>query len=168
MTTDTVNASDVQRWDKLLSNYLEQAHWLEVQCTTEEEVDEASDKISSLEQKLWAMPAPHLTAVLTKLEIATQDCDMPPREAINEIIADLRRMSGTETSPIFQADLWLSAWGNRNGSYFVRDNQAFLCGDPTNLSLRALSRLMDRANAAETVKAMIVTCCKNMPEGPAE
>lgn len=165
---NTVHAATEQEWTKALNEYFGQMHWLEVECSTEEEIDEATIKLGTIERKLWAMPAPHLTAILTKVEIATNDCDMPPREAIDAIIADLRTMSSTDTSTIFQADLWLSAWETRGGCYFMRNGEAFLCGDPTNISLRNMTRVMDRANGYERVKAMIANCTKGLAEGSVE
>ena len=165
---NNARAATEQEWTKALSDYLEQVHWLEVECSTEDQIEEATTKLATIEKKLWSMPAPDLTAVLTKLEIAVHECDMPPREAIDAITADLRRMSGTETSTIFQADLWLSRWETFGGCYFVRNGEAFLCGDPTNIALRKMTRVMDNANGYERVKAVIGNCTKGLAEGSVE
>ena len=165
---NNARAATEQEWTKALSDYLEQVHLLEVECSTEDQIEEATTKLATIEKKLWSMPAPDLTAVLTKLEIAVHECDMPPREAIDAITADLRRMSGTETSTIFQADLWLSRWETFGGCYFVRNGEAFLCGDPTNIALRKMTRVMDNANGYERVKAVIGNCTKGLAEGSVE
>ena len=168
MNVSTEYSPAKQEWAKTLSDYLGQVHWLEVECSTEDEIDEATTKMGTIERKLWSIPAPDLTAALTKLEIAVHECDMPPREAINAIIADLRRMSGTATSTIFQADIWLSRWESFGGCYFVRNGEAFLCGDPTNVGLRKMTRVMDDANGYERVKEMIAKCTKGLAEGSVE
>ena len=167
-TGSTEHNSTKQEWTKTLYDYLAQVHWLEVECSTEDEIDEATTKLGTIERKLWSIPAPDLTAVLTKLEIAVHECDMPPREATNAITADLRRMSGTATSTIFQADIWLSRWETYGGCYFVRDGEALLCGDPTNVGLRNMTRVMDQANGYECVKAMIGNCTRGLAEGSVE
>lgn len=168
MTTYIDNPETAQRFGKLRAAYLAQAHYIECVVTEEPDVDAASDQLLNIERQLWDTPAPDLTAVLVKMEIACQETDMPPMEAIRSIIDDLRSMSCTDVSPIFQADVWLSSWESRGGSYFTREGQAILCGDPTNPSQRRLTRVMESANGAEAVKAMIFQCCKGLPEGLAE
>lgn len=168
MTTNTEQTSAVQAFDKLLATYHTEQHRLAVEAHTEEEIDACSDRIAYVEQQMWQTAAPNLRAVLIKMEIANHDCDMPPPAATASILADLRRLSGLNSSPVFQADLWLIDWEKRGGSYLVREGEAILCGDPTNPSQRRLTRELEKANGGDAVKALIVKCCKGLEVEAAE
>lgn len=167
MTDTTEQTHEQQAFEKLLNTYKSELHYLIVEAQTEEEVDATSDRMCFIEQRLWRTEAPDLRAALAKLEIATNDCDMPPPEAIASIVGDFRRLSGQKVSPIFQPDLWLVEWEGQGGSYFVRDGEAFICGNPTHPRQRSLTRRMEKANGAEAVKAMIIQCCKGLEVEPA-
>lgn len=167
--TDTREQTRAQQdFAKLLASYQAEQHHLIVEAQAEDEVDASSDRLCFLEQRLWRTDAPDLRAVLVKFEIANADTDMPPPEATASIMADLRRLSGTMVSPIFQPDLWLVEWETHGGSYLVRDGEAILCGKPASPQHRRLIRAMEQANATEAVKAMIIQCCKGLEVEPAE
>lgn len=167
MTDTTEQTHEQQAFEKLLNTYKSELHYLIVEAQTEEEVDATSDRMCFIEQRLWRTEAPDLRAALVKLEIATNDCDMPPPEAIASIVGDLRRLSGQTVSPIFQPDLWLVEWETHGGSYLVRDGEAILCGKPASPQHRRLTRVMEQANGTEAVKAMIIQCCKGLEVEPA-
>lgn len=164
MQSTTEPTAAQQAFEKLLDAYKAQKHHLIVEAQTEDEVDAATETLCQIERKIWETPAPDLRAVLVKFEIANEDTEMPPPDATASIMADLRRLSGENVSPIFQPDLWLVEWESHGGSYLVRNGEALICGDPTKPRHRSLSRAMEAANGAEAVKAMVRQCCKGMTE----
>lgn len=164
MTTITETSQARQAFEGLLDAYKAEQHHLLVEANTEEATDATVSRMMHIERQMWQTPAADLRAVLVKMEIANNGTDMPPPDATASIIADLRRLSGETVSPIFQPDLWLIEWEARGGSYIVRNGEAIICGDPSNLQQRRLTREMEKANGAETVKAMIVQCCKGLTE----
>lgn len=164
MQSTTEPTAAQQAFEKLLDAYKAQKHHLIVEAQTEDEVDAATETLCQIERRIWETPAPDLRAVLVKFEIANEDTEMPPPDATASILADLRRLSGEAVSPIFQPDLWLVEWENHGGSYLVRNGEALICGDPTKLRHRSLTRAMEAANGAEAVKAMVRQCCKGMTE----
>lgn len=166
MNSTTEQTRAWEAFEKLLATYQAERHRLAIETHTEEEVDASSDRLCYLEQRLWRTEAPDLRAVLVKMEIANVDTDMPPPEATESIINDLRRLSGELVSPIFQPDLWLAEWEQHGGSYLVRDGEAILCGSPTSPQHRRLTSVMTRANGTEAVKAMIIQCDKGLEVEP--
>lgn len=164
MQSTTEPTAAQQAFEKLLDAYKAQKHHLIVEAQAEDEVDAATETLCQIERKIWQTPAPDLRAVLVKFEIANEDTEMPPPDATASIMADLRRLSGENVSPIFQPDLWLVEWESHGGSYLVRNGEALICGDPTKPRHRSLTRAMEAANGAEAVKAMVRQCCKGMTE----
>lgn len=164
MTNTTEQTHEQQAFERLLATWLKEQHYITVEASTEEDVDASSDRLCFIEQRMWRTEAPDLRAVLVKFEIANADCDMPPPEATASILADLRRLSGELVSPLFQADVWLSQWEGHGGSYFVRDGEAILCGNPMHPRQRSLTRIMEKANGSDAVKGMIIQCCKGLTE----
>lgn len=153
-----------QAFTALLNAYKAERHYLAVEANTDEEADASVARLCSIEDIIWAMPAPDLMAVLAKFEIANEDTELPSPAATASIRADLRRLSGAKVSPVFQADLWLHEWETKGGAYLVRDGQALICGDPANPRHLSLTRRLEAANGAEAVKAMVRQCCKGLVE----
>lgn len=164
MTNTTEQTHEQQAFERLLATWLKEQHYITVEANTEEDVDASSDRLCFIEQRMWRTEAPDLWAVLVKFEIANADCDMPPPEATASMLADLRRLSGELVSPLFQADVWLSQWEGHGGSYFVRDGEAFLCGNLMHPRQRSLTRAMEKANGSDAIKRMIIQCCKGLTE----
>ena len=167
MAQTTEPAAEQQAFAKLLNAYKVENHHLTIEAEAEHDIDASIDRLCLIERQIWQTPAPDLRAVLAKVEIATRDKNIPPPQATASIIADLRRFSGETVSPLFQPDLWLAQWEKNNGSYLVRDGEALICGDPTNQQHRRLTREMEKANGTDAVKAMVMQCCKGLPEGVA-
>ncbi|MCC6479472.1 MAG: hypothetical protein IT552_09710 [Sphingomonadaceae bacterium] len=164
MNRTTELAYAQQAFDKLLAAYKAEQHNLIVEASSEDEIEAATDRLAIIQGKIWESAAPDLRAVLVKMEIANHETEMPSPKATASIIADLRRLSGQSVSPIFQADLWLTQWEERGGSYLVRHGEAIICGDPTNPRHRKLTRALEQANGSEAVKAMVIQCCKGLVE----
>lgn len=116
--------------------------------TDEEEAEETllCDAFCAAEEHLLHTDAPDLAAVIAKLEAAGRDAQPIQPHYVENIIADLMRLSGLAESPTFDPFLWINQF-ERAGGRIMADQ--YLCAAVGNLRAgRMLAELRPYERAA--------------------
>lgn len=163
MTNITEPTPAEQRFEKLLAQW--RTLYREMAKTdVEEEINAISDQMQIVESAIYDAPATSVFVVLGKLEVASYDQRDTYPDVSKRLVKDLRRLTDTPTSPLFDAETWLIEWEQVGGCYLVRDEQVFICATPDNSRQRRQLATLDEMGGRDAVTKAIKANNRTMRE----
>lgn len=149
MTITTERAKLSNSLGRLLDEW--QTHHKAVYASDDADVCDAhSMAMCGIEERIWAMPANNAADIYMKLSLVTATDVRPPVECMTAVLHDLRKLSGFNVSPTFEANIWLHRWEARGGGYVVRGEEVLLCS-PIGKDMSELEGELDLHHAREII-----------------
>ena len=119
MTTNTTTKPQ-DKFSEALETFLTRRQYLDnlPEGISPECDDAASDAFLAAEERLIAIPAQSVSDLRVKAEILWQEtASLPNQTSIGHFFSDLHRLTGDETSRVFEPESWLRFWERNSGGY---------------------------------------------------